>query len=490
MRVTLLHIANDGNADDPARAPPGVRRHRGDQRRAAAAVRRADLRGRAAARATSGTAGCSPSTQVPTATGTGMATVMRTAGRCSGASPSTRPSGQEEDRAEAVREPAAAYDTIARPRKRLGLPAVRRLPGRPGLRPFAVRLRSSRPRRRAFPSRLHARACGRAAGVHGPGRDARAPGWPAAAGIAGIAARDDLYAAPVAVPAPAEDLTAERPPSRPRPEPEMLRPVESGYNPGAVRDQFQLDAQPGAVRGGCGRPVQPGPGRGPGGPRLARPRSGGCPSTTERRPGPLAGQPSRPVRGRSASRRSRRGRPVPANQDLGAGPSPSGPGSGGQPIAPVVPMEQPGQGYGANRAPASVVRARSTGRSPGRPAVRPGRLRGAGRAGRRRPRSAGTAGPTASGPESIPRSARSAAAAGRQQDVGGAPGYSGGSPGSRSPTRCSRRTRRARRSASRWRATRPRCGWKPCLPGSPGCRLTLRPAASGIGPADRLPAPR
>ena len=43
----------------------------------------------------------------------------------------------------------------------------------------------------------------------------------------------------------------------------------------------------------------------------------------------------------------------PAAPDLGAGPSSAaGPGSGGQPIAPVVPMEQAGQGYGGNRGPA------------------------------------------------------------------------------------------------------------------------------------------
>ena len=49
MRVTLLHIDRRGQLGGVPRAPAGVRRHRGDQRRAPAALRRADLRGGAAA---------------------------------------------------------------------------------------------------------------------------------------------------------------------------------------------------------------------------------------------------------------------------------------------------------------------------------------------------------------------------------------------------------------------------------------------------------
>ena len=138
----------------------------------------------------------------------------------------------------------------------------------------------------------------------------------------------------------------------------MLRPVESGYNPGAVRDQFQLEAvEPGASPGGCGRQVPAGrrspvPAAVPAGAAAIRrlpvhngAQAGSSRASRRSGQGPLGqgplGQPPQS-----------QGPAGPANPDLGAGPSPSGPGSGGQPIAPVVPMEQPGQGYGGNRAAA------------------------------------------------------------------------------------------------------------------------------------------
>ena len=245
------------------------------------------------------------------------ATAMRTAdgnGRAllGARRPAARPSAPEEDRAEAGRgSRAAAYDTIADYRQRLGLPAARRLPApaRTTARLAArVRLRSSPPRRtgppfptsrpppvpaapvlagssRPGPRRLRARtaSCGRncrncprgtsctrrrspfRAARGGPDRRARA--GPAAPG-AGLAA-----------------------PGRVR--------VQPGRRPGSVPAR---GAGPGAVRGGCGRPLPAVAGRRPGGGRDRRPpRSGDCPSTTERRPGSRRAS-RRPVRGRSASR--------------------------------------------------------------------------------------------------------------------------------------------------------------------------------------------
>ena len=103
----------------------------------------------------------------------------------------------------------------------------------------------------------------------------------------------------------------------------------------------------------------------------------------------------------------------PANPDLGAGPSPSGPGSGGQPIAPVVPIEQPGQGYGGNRAaayggprpvtgPVSLVGQPSAHRPPSRP-PRPPTLVRRGRATEGPVSRVGQAQPASKGQTPIPR---------------------------------------------------------------------------------------
>ena len=153
-------------------------------------------------------------------------------------------------------------------------------------------------------------------------------------------ARRRLYGAPVAVPAAVEDLPAERAPSRPRPEAESLRPIESGYSPGAARDAFQLET-------GMREPVPAGaaqvrrlPTRGGGQPGHVAPQpSLGQPSLGQ---APL-GQPSRQSAQQSGPGAAAPA--VPGGMDPGGGPS----GSGGQPIAPVLPMEQAGLGYGGNR---------------------------------------------------------------------------------------------------------------------------------------------
>ena len=145
----------------------------------------------------------------------------------------------------------------------------------------------------------------------------------------GMPAREELYGAPVVVPAAVEELPAERTSGRQRPEPDALRQVESGYNPGGARDQFQLEA-------GMREPVPAGAAQ----VRRLPTRGGGQPPASQPSPGQAA--PSRQGSGLPG---------VPGGLDQGGGTS----GSAGQsiapiaPIAPVVPMEQAGPGYGGGR---------------------------------------------------------------------------------------------------------------------------------------------
>ena len=188
MRVTLLHIASDGNAEIPralrqecddivqisasqlrpfAELISGAEPPRRDDRDGGMLAIRAGSNGNGNGHANGH--------------GNGRPLLGRVAQHAA-----ERP---EEDRADAVREPAAAYDTIADygnvsdyrplddyragqdygpslPQSDYGVPAPGAGPSIPDFTP---------------------RACRRPAGVHGPGRGARAPGQPAAAGIAGIA---------------------------------------------------------------------------------------------------------------------------------------------------------------------------------------------------------------------------------------------------------------------------------------------------------------
>ena len=218
----------------------------------------------------------------------------------------------------------------------------------------------------------------------------------------------------------------------------MLRPVESGYSPGAVRDQFQLEAasrEP--SRGGCGRQVPAGRrSRSRRRSRLAPPRSGGCPSTTERRPGSRRGQPSS---GPGAAR--------PAAAVAGARPAPltrtSGPGRrrrardrAASPSPRWCRWSRPGQGYGGNRArrlrwSAPGQRAGLAGRPAAAPRpptramrgrrVRPGRR---GRATEAPVSRVGRARPASRGRMPIPALSQVAPPPpAAQQDAGGSPGY-------------------------------------------------------------------
>ena len=163
----------------------------------------------------------------------------------------------------------------------------------------------------------------------------------------------------------------------------MLRPVESGYSPGGVRDQFQLEAparEPFAGDAGDRYQLSPVavPAAVPAGAAAIR----RLPVHNGAQTGQQPGQPSsagpvrgRPVRGRSVSRRSRRGRPVPLTRISGRAVA-VGPGVG-------RPAHRPGgadgaAGPGLRRQPRARLRWPAPGQRAGlagRPAVRPGRLR-------------------------------------------------------------------------------------------------------------------
>jgi uncharacterized LabA/DUF88 family protein len=453
MRVTLLHIASDGNAEIPralrqecddivqisasqlrpfAELISGAEPPRRDDRDGGMLAIHAGSNGNGHANGH----------------GNGRPLLGRVAQHAA-----ERP---EEDRADAVREPVAAYDTIAdygnvsdyRPlddyragqdygpsqpsESDYGVAAPGAGPSLPDFTP-APAVNAGRPE---FTARAEAPA--RQDGQLRP----ESPELPP---------REELYAAPVAVPPVAEELIPERAPARLRPEPDVLRPVESGYVPGGVRDQFQLEAparEP-SFAGDAGDryqlspvPVPAGAGTGAAAIRRLPVHNGaqsaqptGQPSSG---PMPLGPGPSGP--GPLSQRPQSPGPAGPAGPDLGAGPSslPSGPGSGGQPIAPVVPMEQPGQGYGGNRGPAyggprpvtgpvSLV-----GQPPAPPA--PGAYAGpAGPAGQAGPGDGGSGQPGRPGQPGQPGSdaypALSQVApppSAAQQDAGGSPGYSSG----------------------------------------------------------------
>jgi uncharacterized LabA/DUF88 family protein len=462
MRVTLLHIANDGNAEIPralrqecddivqisasqlrpfAELISGAEPPRRDEREGGMLAIRAGSNGNGNGNGHSN------------GHGNGRALLGRVAQHAA--------ERHEEDRADAVREPAAAYDTIAdfgsisdyrpleeyragqdysAPPPDYGVAAPGAGPSLPDFTPPPPPAPAGRPE---FTARAEPPAR----------QDSQLrPESPE------LPAREELYAAPVAVPLAADDLTAERAPARPAQEPEILRPVESGYgavefgynpvesgyNPGAVRDQFQREVasrepHPGDA-GDRYQPVPvPVPAAVPAGSaairRLPVPngaqagQSAGQPSSSQ---GPLGQPPQSPVPG---------GLAIP---DLGSASPATGPGSGGQPIAPVVPMEQAGMGYGGNRAaayggprqvngPMSLVGQPPVPAAHGGPAG-PGDAPSGqqGQQGQQsqqgqpsRPGQAGQQGPDAYPALSQVAPPPSAA----QQDAGGSPGYSGGQSG-------------------------------------------------------------
>jgi len=153
--------------------------------------------------------------------------------------------------------------------------------------------------------------------------------------------REDLYGAPVALPA-AEELPGDRDRLSPRP---RAGADLSAYNPGAVREPYQREGAPRELAGGDADRLQPVPVPIPGGgsAQVRRlPTRGAGPG------GPNSGQPPLGLP------------PAPAEttviQPQAGGPQLSQPSvgqpTGGQPavpVAPVVPMDPNGMGYGAGR---------------------------------------------------------------------------------------------------------------------------------------------
>jgi hypothetical protein len=467
MRVTLLHIASDGNSeipralrqecDDIVQISASQLRPFAELISGAEPPRRDDRDGGMLA-IRAGSNGNGHGNGNGNGHGNGRALLGRVAQHAA-----ERP---EEDRPDAVREPAAAYDTVAdygtaadyRPLDDYragrdystslpdyGVPAPGAGPSMPDFTPPPAAPRPEFTAHAETPARQDAQL---------------RPELPE------LSPRDELYAAPVAVPMAAEDLTAERAPAWQRQE-QDLRPVESGYNPGAVRDHFQLEmagrepfapdagdrypvpvAVPAAVPSGATPlrrlPVPNGP---PAGQLTQGQPAQGQPAQGQPAQGqPAQGQPTlgQPTQGQPTLGQPTQGQPpqaqmpaAPANPDFGSGLPSTGQGSGGQPIAPVVPMEQAGLGYGGNRAagyggprpvngPVSLV-------GPSGPAAHAGPSGPSGPSGpgdggsgqQGRPGQAGQPGPDAYPALSQVAPPLSAA----PQDAGGSPGYSGGQPG-------------------------------------------------------------
>ena len=160
--------------------------------------------------------------------------------------------------------------------------------------------------------------------------------------------REDIYAAPVALPTPTDDLPGDRERDRTAARPRMGGDL-AAYNPGAVREQYQREGMlrevpagdngdrlhpvPVALPGSGSAQVRRLPTRGPvpGGPNPGQPALGLPPVPAEaglgQQPGghQLGGQPT-------------------SGQPTSAQPT-SGQPTGGQPavpVAPVVPMDYPG----------------------------------------------------------------------------------------------------------------------------------------------------
>ena len=225
-------------------------------------------------------------------------------------------------------------------------------------------------------------------------------------------------------------------------------PVESGYSPGAVRDQFQREATGREPHpGDAGDRYQPVPVPVP----AAVPAGSAAIRRLPVHNGAQAGQPAgQPSSGQPSSGQGPLGQPpqspLPgglAGPDLGPASPATGPGSGGQPIAPVVPMEQAGMGYGGNRAaayggPRQVNGPMSLVGQPPVPAAHGGPT-GPGEAASGQPGQPGQPGQQGQpsrpgqagqqGPDVYPPLSQVAPPPSGQQDAGGSPGYSGGQSG-------------------------------------------------------------
>jgi hypothetical protein len=149
--------------------------------------------------------------------------------------------------------------------------------------------------------------------------------------------REDIYAAPVALPAPADDLPGDRERDRTAGRPRVGGDL-AAYNPGAVREHYQRESMlREAPAGDTGDRLQPVP--------VALPGNGSAQVRRLPTRGPVPGGPNQgqpPLGLPPAPVEAGLGQP-PGGQQLGQ-PT-SGQPTGGQPavpVAPVVPMDYPG----------------------------------------------------------------------------------------------------------------------------------------------------
>jgi hypothetical protein len=287
------------------------------------------------------------------------------------------------------------------------------------------------------------------------------PDYPAPAPVtAPVSPREDFYAAPVAVPAPAEDLSRDRDRSS---APSRLGADLSAYAPGAVREPYQRDGGllgsgdtddrdrlqpvPAALPSGGSAQIRRLPTRGPasGGPNVG-PLAGGFP------PAPLPGAPalaavqpaavqpglaapSGPA-GAAAGQQfggqqfgGQQFGGQPANGEAPGGHLVSGQPTAGQPaapVAPVLPMDANGSGYAGVRStsyggPRQVIPGPGASAGLGGPGVAPG---AGGQSG---------PGPVPPGSQPLP-AARQQDGSGPLGPIGlvGQGGYPGGAPGASS----------------------------------------------------------
>ncbi|HEX7160796.1 MAG TPA: NYN domain-containing protein [Trebonia sp.] len=179
--------------------------------------------------------------------------------------------------------------------------------------------------------------------------------------------REDIYAAPVALPVPTDDIPGERDRDRTGARPRLAGDL-AAYNPGAVREQFQRDGMlremPPADNGDRLQPVPVAlPGNGPAQVRRL-PTRGAIPGAPN--PGqPAPGLPPAPPDNALGQQ--------PGPQQLGGQPT-SGQPTGGQPavpVAPVVPMDYQGNRGAALGGPRHVIQGPAAPGGPG-PQVPPG----------------------------------------------------------------------------------------------------------------------
>jgi len=209
---------------------------------------------------------------------------------------------------------------------------------------------------------------------YGPVPDYATP--PAPAPVPVSPPREDIYAAPVALPAPTDDLPGDRERDRAVGRPRLGGDL-AAYNPGGVREPYQRESMlREAPAGDNGDRLQPVPAALPGnGSAQVRrlPTRGPVPGGPN--PGQPAGLPPAPPEaglGQALGGQQLGGQQL-GSQQLSGQPT-SGQPTGGQPavpMAPVVPMDYPGARGGALGGPRHVIQGPGAVGGPG-PQVPPG----------------------------------------------------------------------------------------------------------------------